>query len=56
MLITKKYLEIDLWNSNAATFHGIFAIQDDDRSTKPVVIVLVMSYLLEILLRRKHEQ
>ena len=44
MLIKKRYLGLSpLWDSNALTFQGIFAIQDVDRSTKPVVVVLVMS-------------
>ena len=43
MLIKKYiYLELELSDSNSATFKGIFAIQDVDRSTKPVVVVLVM--------------
>ena len=32
-----------IWDSISATFQGIFAIQCVDRSTKPVVVVLVMS-------------
>ena len=39
----KKSLGLELWDLNSATFQGIFAIQDVDRSTKPVVVVLVMS-------------
>ena len=33
----------DLWDSNSATFQGIFSIQDVDLSTKPVVVEWVMS-------------
>ena len=42
-MFVKRYLGLDLWDSNAANFQGIFAIQDVDRSTKPVVAVLVMT-------------
>ena len=42
-MLIKIYLGLDLWDSNSATFQEIFAIQDVDRSTKPVVVVLVMS-------------
>ena len=42
-MFIKRYLGLDLWDSIAATFQGIFAIQHVDRSTKPVVVVLVMT-------------
>ena len=45
-MLIKKPLRLKHWDSNSATFQGIFAIQDIDRSTKPVVVVLVM--LLDI--------
>ena len=45
----KKYL----WDLNSANFQEIFAIQDVDRSTKPVVVVLVVTFFFEMLL---HEQ
>ena len=43
MLMKKRYL--GLWDSNVATFLGIFAIQDVDRSTKHVVVVLSCGYI-----------
>ena len=39
----KISLGLELSDSNSATFQGIIAILDADRSTKPVVVVLVMS-------------
>ena len=36
-------IEKNIWDSNSVTFQGIFAIQDVNRSTKPEVVVLVMS-------------
>ena len=38
-----KSLELKLWNSNSETFNEILAIEDVARSTKPVVVVFVMS-------------
>ena len=43
MLKRKKTLGLELRESKSETFHGLFAIQDIDRSTKPVDVVLVMS-------------
>ena len=43
MLKRKKSLGFELRDSNSEIFHGIFAILDGDRSTKPVNVVLVMS-------------
>ena len=43
MLKRKKTLGLELRDSKSETFHRIFAIEDVDRSTKPVDVVLVMS-------------
>ena len=39
----KKKNSGTLWDSNSANFHRIFAIQYVDHSSKPVIVVLVVS-------------
>ena len=42
-MLKRKTLGFELCGSNSETLQGILAIQDIDRLTKPVVIVLVIS-------------
>ena len=44
-MLKRKKMRLELRDSNPETFHGIFAIKDVDRSTKPVDVVLIMLHI-----------